>query len=81
MKAENVSQETVAEVAYRLYEAEGRPEGRAGEHWRKAEELVRNRSLAPQPAASTAPAEISAKASVPSRNSRANKATVSRLSV
>jgi hypothetical protein len=77
MKAQNASHETVAEVAYRLYEAEGRPEGRAAEHWRKAEELVSNRSLTPQ----SAPVEISAKATAPNRSSRAGKRTVASLSV
>jgi hypothetical protein len=81
MKAENVSYVAIAEVAYRLYEAEGRPEGRAAEHWIKAEELVRSRSLAPQAARAQASVESSAKPSAPSRSSRTGKAAAAKLSV
>ena len=30
----------IRERAYRLWEAEGRPEGRAGAHWDMAEQLI-----------------------------------------
>jgi Protein of unknown function (DUF2934) len=32
--------EEIESLAYRLYEDEGKPEGRADEHWAKAEEIV-----------------------------------------
>jgi hypothetical protein len=31
-------EEEIARLAYRYYEEEGRPEGRAEEHWRRAQE-------------------------------------------
>ena len=30
--------EEIARLAFRFYEEEGRPDGRAAEHWRRAEE-------------------------------------------
>jgi hypothetical protein len=36
-----ISQEAVARRAYELWEAEGRPEGRAMEHWTRAESMLR----------------------------------------
>ena len=32
--------EEIESLAYRLYEDEGKPQGRADEHWTKAEEIV-----------------------------------------
>ena len=32
--------EEIESLAYRLYEDEGKPEGRAEDHWAKAEEIV-----------------------------------------
>jgi hypothetical protein len=32
--------EEIESLAYRLYEDEGKPEGRAEEHWAKAEEFI-----------------------------------------
>ena len=37
-----VSEREIARVAYELWEAEGRPEGRAVEHWLAAEARLRN---------------------------------------
>lgn len=34
-------EEEIARLAYRYYEKEGRPEGRAEEHWRRAQEELR----------------------------------------
>ena len=34
----------IAALAYRFYEEEGRPEGRADEHWFRAERELRERS-------------------------------------
>ena len=38
--------EQIEELAYRLYEDEGKPNGRAGEHWARAEEIIRSQRLA-----------------------------------
>ncbi|HEY5770661.1 MAG TPA: DUF2934 domain-containing protein [Terrimicrobium sp.] len=38
--------EQIEELAYRLYEDEGKPDGRAGEHWAHAEEIIRSQRLA-----------------------------------
>jgi Protein of unknown function (DUF2934) len=38
--------EEVKNLAYRLYEDEGKPEGRAEEHWAKAEEFIHAQRLA-----------------------------------
>lgn len=41
-------QEQIAIVAYRIYEDEGRPEGKAEEHWARAEHVVHEqRPVAP----------------------------------
>ncbi len=37
----DVSSEEIAVVAYRLWEADGRPDGRAVEHWLEAEAILR----------------------------------------
>ncbi len=37
-------EEEIARLAHQHYEEEGRPEGRAAEHWRRAEESIRNQS-------------------------------------
>jgi len=34
-------EEEIARLAYRFYEEEGRPDGRAEEHWRRAAEDLR----------------------------------------
>jgi hypothetical protein len=39
-------QEEIQSLAYRLFENEGKPEGRAEEHWAKAEEFIRAQRLA-----------------------------------
>ena len=38
--------EQVERLAYYLYEDEGRPEGRAAEHWARAEEFIQSQRLA-----------------------------------
>ena len=38
--------EQIEELAYRLYEDEGKPDGRADEHWARAEEIIRSQRLA-----------------------------------
>ena len=38
MPDETTWEETIREAAYRIWEREGRPEGRAVEHWREARE-------------------------------------------
>jgi hypothetical protein len=38
--------EEIESLAYRLYEDEGKPEGRADEHWTKAEEIVQGQRSA-----------------------------------
>jgi hypothetical protein len=38
--------EQVERLAYHLYEDEGRPEGRAAEHWARAEEFIQSQRLA-----------------------------------
>lgn len=40
-------EEEVAAVAQRYYEDEGRPEGRATDHWLRAEQEVRARQATP----------------------------------
>ena len=39
-------EEEIENLAYRLYEDEGRPEGKAEEHWAKAEAVIRAQRLA-----------------------------------
>jgi len=39
-------QEEIESLAYRLYEDEGRPEGKASEHWAKAEVIIHAQRLA-----------------------------------
>lgn len=34
-------EEDIARLAFRYYEEEGRPEGRAEEHWHRAEQVLR----------------------------------------
>jgi hypothetical protein len=41
-------QEEIEALAHSIWEHQGRPEGRALEHWREAEEMVRARWLANQ---------------------------------
>ncbi|MDX2081681.1 MAG: DUF2934 domain-containing protein [Terrimicrobiaceae bacterium] len=36
----NSREQKIAEIARRIYEEEGRPEGRAAEHWARAEKMV-----------------------------------------
>lgn len=38
--------EQIADLAYRLYEDEGKPNGRADEHWARAEEFIHSQRLA-----------------------------------
>jgi Protein of unknown function (DUF2934) len=38
--------EQIERLAYYLYEDEGRPEGRAAEHWARAEEFIQSQRLA-----------------------------------
>jgi Protein of unknown function (DUF2934) len=38
--------EEIERLAYRLYEDAGKPEGRADEHWARAEEIIRSQRLA-----------------------------------
>lgn len=38
--------EEIENFAYRLYEDEGKPEGRADEHWARAEQFIRAEHLA-----------------------------------
>ena len=38
--------EEIERLAYRLYEDEGEPDGRADEHWARAEEIIRCQRLA-----------------------------------
>jgi hypothetical protein len=38
--------EEIEILAYRIYEDEGKPEGRAEEHWARAEEFVHAQQLA-----------------------------------
>jgi hypothetical protein len=38
--------EQIERLAYDLYEEEGKPDGRADEHWRRAEEFVHAQRLA-----------------------------------
>jgi hypothetical protein len=44
--ADKWEKEQIAALAHALWEAEGRPEGRAEEHWLKAETQIRQRSAA-----------------------------------
>ena len=37
--------EQVESLAYRLYEGEGNPDGRADEHWARAEEVIHSQRL------------------------------------
>ena len=39
-KSVNLSDETIAAKAYEIWETEGRPDGRADEHWAKAVEAL-----------------------------------------
>jgi hypothetical protein len=39
-----ISQEAIARRAYELWEAEGCPDGRATDHWLRAEEMLRGRA-------------------------------------
>ncbi len=38
--------EHIESLAYRLYEDEGKPDGRADEHWARAEEIINSQRLA-----------------------------------
>ncbi|MEZ2126672.1 MULTISPECIES: DUF2934 domain-containing protein [unclassified Sinorhizobium] len=40
---DNIKEEWIGRRAYALWEAEGRPEGRSGEHWRQATEEYERR--------------------------------------
>jgi hypothetical protein len=40
------NQQLIRERAYVLWEKDGRPEGRADEYWRRAEEEIMNQSVA-----------------------------------
>jgi hypothetical protein len=40
------TQEQIRQLAYHLWEAQGRPEGHAEEHWREAERRVANDAAA-----------------------------------
>lgn len=41
----HTEQERIADLAYRIYEEEGRPEGRDQEHWARAEHAVHEQRL------------------------------------
>jgi len=45
-------QAQIAQLAFRIYECEGRPEGQAAEHWTRAERAIHEQRL---PAPSMAP--------------------------
>ena len=47
----------IAALAQRYYEEEGRPEGRAMEHWLRAERELHAHSAAPRPAPERPPSE------------------------
>lgn len=40
---ESFAQEDIAAVAQQIWEEEGRPEGRAAQHWERAKEFLRQR--------------------------------------
>lgn len=42
LKANCLTQERIAALAYRIYEQDGRPEGKAWEHWFNAESMLEN---------------------------------------
>ena len=71
------TQEEIAACAHRIYETEGRPEGKALEHWLQAEaQLVAERKadagmLAAKAAAKPAPAGRTATVAVTSKESAA----------
>jgi hypothetical protein len=48
MNAELTWHETVERLAYEIYEREGRPEGRAMEHWLEAEKQLSDESFLEQ---------------------------------
>lgn len=37
----------ISEIAQRLYDEEGRPDGQAEEHWHRAEEILRQQTQEP----------------------------------
>jgi hypothetical protein len=54
----------VADLAYRLWEEEGRPQGRAEEHWLRAAVLVDETVKAPKARKTPAPRKAAAKTKV-----------------
>lgn len=45
--------EQIADLAFRIYEQDGRPEGMAEEHWRRAERALKMLKLSEPPVAET----------------------------
>jgi len=46
----------IRDIAYQLWEDEGRPAGKAEEHWRRARELVENETADESPSLAQPPA-------------------------
>lgn len=62
-----VSEQLIARRAYELWEAEGRPDGKAIDHWIRAEAMLRDAGTA----STTAPAADSSASTKATRNRRA----------
>ena len=61
-------EQAIREIAYRIWESEGKPDNRADEHWRRAEEQIDNEQIALPGRRDPAPTD--AQANAPARTKR-----------
>jgi hypothetical protein len=64
-------EQTIRDVAYAIWEAEGKPEGRDAQHWRMAEERVAASTGPEVGAKAKPPAKVAAKAAPPAKGKAA----------
>ena len=69
------NEDSIRAIAYGLWLAEGRPEGRADAHWRKAYELVTSEPIPPLTVKKAAAAPAKKAAATPVKKSTGRKAT------
>ena len=61
----HLDHQSIKDLAYRLWEARGRPEGSAEQDWREAERQLSAREAPPAPASTSASPSVQAPASAP----------------
>jgi hypothetical protein len=64
-------EQTIRDVAYAIWEAEGKPQGRDAQHWRMAEERVAASGGKEPGAKAKPPAKVAAKAAPPTKGKAA----------